>query len=66
MCLSDFMKFQHCLFKILKNQNVADGQTNGRTDNVKTVYPTTNTVCGVKLWGGINIFDSEIMKIFLG
>ena len=23
-----------------------DGQTDGRTDNVKTVYPTTNRVCG--------------------
>ena len=23
-----------------------DGQTDGRTDNVKTVYPTTNKVCG--------------------
>ena len=22
------------------------GQTDGRTDNVKTVYPTTNKVCG--------------------
>ena len=26
------MKFHYCLFKILKNQNVADGQTNGQTD----------------------------------
>ena len=23
-----------------------DGWTDGRTDNVKTEYPTTNTVCG--------------------
>ena len=23
-----------------------DGRTDGRTDNVKTVYPTTNKVCG--------------------
>ena len=23
-----------------------DGRTEGRTDNVKTVYPTTNKVCG--------------------
>ena len=29
------MKFHHCLFKILKNQNVAEGWS----DNVKTVYP---------------------------
>ena len=24
----------------------SDGRTDGRTDNVKTVYPPTNTVCG--------------------
>ena len=30
------------LLKILMKQNVTDG----RTDNVKTVYPPTNTVCG--------------------
>ena len=41
MGLPNFMKFRHCLFKILKKQNFADGQM----DNVKTVYPTTNTVC---------------------
>ena len=33
-----FAKFYDCLFKILKNQNVADGRNKGRTDNVKTVY----------------------------
>ena len=32
MCLSNFMKFHHCLFKILKNKNVADGRTDARTD----------------------------------
>ena len=30
MFLPNFMKFRHCLFKILKNQNVADGRTDGR------------------------------------
>ena len=34
----------------LKKQNVTDTlsfvRTDGRTDNVKTVYPPTNTVCG--------------------
>ena len=44
------MKIQQTLFKILKKQNVTDGRTDGRThgwtDNVKTVYPTTNKVCG--------------------
>ena len=24
----------------------SDGRTDGRTDNVKTVYPPTNIVCG--------------------
>ena len=38
----------------IKKQNVTDGRTDGRTharthtrtDNVKTVYPATNKVCG--------------------
>ena len=44
------MKIQQLLFKLLRKQNVTDGRTDGRTDrrmdNVKTVYPTTNKVCG--------------------
>ena len=44
------MKIQLLLFKLLRKQNVTDGRTDthmdGRTDNVKTVYPTTNKVCG--------------------
>ena len=32
--------------KLLKKQNVTDGCTDARTDNVKTVYPTPNKVCG--------------------
>ena len=28
------MKFHHCLFKILKTQNVADGWTNGRENSI--------------------------------
>ena len=42
MCLPNFMKFRHSLFKILKIQNVADGSTDKRMDyhtDVKTVYP---------------------------
>ena len=37
------MKFHHCLFKILKNQIVADKNEwmDKQTDNVKTVYPPT-------------------------
>ena len=31
--------------KVIKKTN-CNGQTDGRTDNVKTVYPPTNTVCG--------------------
>ena len=47
MCLQGLMKFDHCLLKILrKNQNVADGRMERLKDNVKTVYPPTNTVCG--------------------
>ena len=52
------MKIQQWLSKLLKKQNVTDGRTDrrtdrrtdartdARTDNVKTVYPTTNKVCG--------------------
>ena len=63
MCLSYFMKFCHCLFKILKNQNIVDRQTDGRTDNVKTVCGGIKTdqpghllslirifYCPMKLW----------------
>ena len=39
MCLPNFMKFRHCLFKILKNQNVADGQMDGWMD-----VPTRGTL----------------------
>ena len=43
MNLPNFMKFRHCIFKILKNQNIADGRVDERTDSVKTVYPNTQT-----------------------
>ena len=35
-----------------------DGRMHGRTDNVKTVYPTTNKVCG----GYKNVHVSGYMK----
>ena len=48
------MNIHHCVFKILgKNQSVTDGHTDRWTDNVKTIYPTTNKVCG----GGYNLED---------
>ena len=52
------MKIQQCLFKLLRKQNVTDGQTDGRThghthtcththtDNVKTVYPPQTKFAG--------------------
>ena len=44
------MKFHHRFLKLLRKQIVTDTRTHtrseGRTDNVKTVYPPTNTVCG--------------------
>ena len=41
------MKIQQWLFKLLKKKTLrTDGHTDARTDNVKTVYPTTNKVCG--------------------
>ena len=48
------MKFHHCLFKKLQNQNVADGRTNGRKDNVKTVYIPPHVCLGVCVGGGGN------------
>ena len=36
----------------------SDGRTDGRTDNVKTVYPPTNIVCG-----GYN--NGKIQRVFL-
>ena len=41
-----------------------DGRTDGRTDNVKTVYPPTNTVCGGYKYKSIGLMISE-KKIFL-
>ena len=50
--MQKLMNTHLCVFKILEtNQSVTDRHTGGRTDNVKSVYPTTNKVCG----GGINI-----------
>ena len=54
MSMQDLMKFHPCLLKILRKRNVTDGRMDdggtdgrpdGRTDNVKTVYQPTNTVC---------------------
>ena len=33
ICLPNFMKFRHCLFKILKNQNVTDRRMDGQREN---------------------------------
>ena len=53
--LQGLMKIQQWLFKILRKQNVTDGRTHththahtqGRTDNVKTVYPPQTKFAGV-------------------
>ena len=47
------MKIQQLLFKLLRKQNVTGGRTHRQTDNVKTVYHTTNKVCGGGGGGGI-------------
>ena len=50
MFLQSLVRFHQGLFKILTKQNVSDTlsfvRTDNRTDNVKTVYPPTNIVCG--------------------
>ena len=35
------------------------GHTVGRSDNVKTVYPPTNTVCGGYKYGYVNVPDGK-------
>ena len=45
----------------------SDGRTDGRTDNVKTVYPPTNIVCGgyiYKLLGFIISICLEDRNVF--
>ena len=44
------MKIQQWLFELFRKQSVTDGRTDGRTDNVKTVYPLQT-----KFAGGIKI-----------
>ena len=46
MCLQNLMKFHQRFLKLLRKQNVTDTRSVGRSDNVKTVYSPTNTVCG--------------------
>ena len=46
--MQGLIKFHQRLLIILKKQNVTDK----RTDNVKTVYPPTNTLCGGGGGGG--------------
>ena len=43
-----------------KKQSVMDGRTHGRTDNMKTLYPTTNKVC--RGCGGITIQVGELKQ----
>ena len=47
--------------KKTKRYGRTDAQTDGRTDNVKTVYPPTNTVCGgYKYRNDHNFSDNEV------
>ena len=48
-----FAKFDEIpsmILEVIKETKVSDtrsvGRSDGRSDNVKTVYPPTNTVCG--------------------
>ena len=40
------MKIQQWLFELLRKQSVTDGRTDGRTDNMKTVYPLQTKFAG--------------------
>ena len=45
--MQGLMKFHPLLIKIVRKQNVTDRRMpGGWTDNMKTVHPPTNTVCG--------------------
>ena len=55
MFLQSLMKFHQLFFKILRKQNVRDTLSFVWSDNVKTVYPPTNTVCG----GYINVKNAK-------
>ena len=55
------MKIQQWLFKILRKQSVTNGRSEGRTDNVKTVYPPQT-----KFAGGITkilMTNDSLMKV---
>ena len=59
-----FAKFDEILsmiLQVLRKQNVTDARSDfrsvGRTDNVKTVYPPTNIVCG-----GYRMYLRNLMK----
>ena len=60
------MKFHQRFLKLLRKQNVTDTRSVGRSvvrsfvrsDNVRTVYPPTNTVCG-----GINMYNHKIRHV---
>ena len=40
------MKIQQWLFELLRKQSVTGGRTDGRMDNVKTVYPLQTKFAG--------------------
>ena len=42
-----------------------DGRTHARTDNVKTVYPTTNKVCGGYKEDPLKIESTRVVTTFL-
>ena len=49
-CLQSLMKFQQWLFKILRKQNITDGQTHTQTDGQhENSIPTTKFAGGIKI-----------------
>ena len=61
------MKIQQLLFKILRKQNVTDGRTHARTDNVKTVYPPqTKFAGGIKnfLWLSLGSYQYWARRVY--
>ena len=60
-CLQGLMKIQQWLFELLRKQSVTDG----RTDNVKTVYPLQTKFAGGITMTGI-CYDLNDTKVEYG
>ena len=54
------------VIKEIKRYGHTDGRSVGRSDNVKTVYPPTNTVCGGIIMETVLKIALKSQKLFTG